>query len=288
MKRVILLGLVLLGFSFISNAFATLNVVYPNVNDVGKDLFAYSVLKLALENSGEAFNLKIRIVDANDARIRRMIQLKTISISDFGTSPQFEKEFLPVYFPIDLGLNGWRILLIHKDKQLEFLEIKTLDDLKKMIAGQGLAWTDVKILENAGLRVVQAPHITNLFRMIEKKRFDYLPLGANEAHSLLEKNLKYCQNVRVEQKLLLIYPFARFFFVHKDNKALHDAVYKGLVRSFENGSFLKLFRSHHSNSAIFNKANLKSRKQILIQNPHLSKAFKKIPKKYFFDLNMLD
>jgi len=288
MKKVFIFSLLFFATASTNNIFGKLNVIYPNVNEAGKQLFGFSVLKLALENSGKSYDLNVSMHRANDLRIRALIKQKKISISDFGTSREFEQEFLPVYFPIDLGLNGWRIFLIHKDRQSLFANIKTIEELRKMGAGQGLGWSDVKILENSGLKVYQAPHINNLFKMLEAKRFDYFPLGANEVNSLFDQYRKYCPNVMVEKDILLIYPFGRLFFVHKNNKALHDAVYTGLQKSFENGSFLSLFKSHKSNSAIFTKANLKTRKQILINNPHMTNKFKKIPKKYFFNLNMLD
>jgi hypothetical protein len=217
-----------------------------------------------------------------------MLEQKKISISDFGTNPEFEQELLPIYFPIDLGLNGWRIFLIHRENQPQFAEIKTIEDLITKKAGQGVGWSDIKILENAGLEVQTGSHISNLIAMTNAKRFDYFPLGANEVHYLLETYKKQGFNVVVEQKNLLIYPFGRLFFVHKNNVELHDAVKIGLVKSFENGSFLKLFKSHKSNRALFTNANLKSRTQIFIENPQMTKEFKKIPKKYFFTVSMLD
>lgn len=274
---------------FSNSSMAELKVVYPNINGEGDQSFGYAALKLALENSGVSFKLSVgEEQKTNNKRIRLMIENKEISISDFGTSAEFEKELRPVYFPIDLGLNGWRIFLIHKDNQAEFGKIKTLDDLRKKTAGQGIGWSDIAILENAGLKVMQSATIDNLFGMTEVKRFDYFPLGANEAHSLLEKYKNISPNVVVESQILLIYPFGRLFFVHKDNKELHDAVEAGLVKAFENGSFLKLFKSHQANIALFTQANLKNRKQILIDNPNMTEEFKKIPQKYFFTLDMLD
>jgi len=251
-------------------------------------MFGYSALKLALENSGKDFELHITEAGVNDARIRRMLRSKEISIADFGTSAEFEQEFYPIYFPIDLGLNGWRIFLIHKESRSQFEKINSIERLRTKKSGQGIGWADVEILENAGLEVVKSSHIENLIRMVEGKRFDFFPLGANEAHSLLDAYSEENPNVIVEPTLLLIYPFGRLFFVHKENKELHDTVQTGLIKSFENGSFWELFQSHPSNQALFEKANLKYRNQILIDNPHMTEEFKKIPQKYFFTLRMLD
>lgn len=124
--------------------------------------------------------------------------------------------------------------------------------------------------------------------MIEHRRFDYLPLGANEFDFLFMKYQKHSPNVIVEQNIVLIYPFGRLFFVNKNNQELHDAVYQGLVKSFLNGSFWQLFKSHKSNRVVFKEANLKARKQLVIDNPYLTSEFKRIPKEYFFGLHMLD
>jgi hypothetical protein len=288
MKKMFLFHVVFIVFiAFSNNTFAKLKVIYPNVNEAGEEFFGYAVLKLALENSGKEFELNVSKVSVNNDRIRVMIKQKKISISDFGTSPEYEQEFLPIYFPIDMGLNGWRIFLIHNDEKPQFTNIEKIEDLRKKIAGQGVGWSDVQILKKAGLKVQQASSITNLFRMIEGKRFDYFPLGVNEVHSLLEEYRTYSPNVIVEQKILLIYPFGRLFFVNKDNQELHDAVKAGLVKSFENGSFWRLFKTHKSNAAIFTKTYLKKRTQIFIDNSNITEEFEKIPKKYFFKLDML-
>ncbi len=272
---------------FASSAFAQLKVIYPNVNGVGEKLFGYAALRLALEHSGQEFTLEMSKSVVNDARIRQMLEQGQISISDFGTSQEFEQELLPIYFPIDLGISGWRIFLIHQDNQLLFSKIKTINDLRIMIAGQGTGWSDVQILEVAGLEVRTPAHISHLFAMTNAKRFDYFPLGANEAHSLLEMFKSKGPNVIIEKNILLVYPFGRLFFVNKSNTELRDAVELGLQRAFENGKFLKLFKSHESNKAIFSMDNLSSRIKITIDNPNISMAFKAIPKKYFLDLEMI-
>lgn len=272
---------------FSINAKEPLEVTYPNINGLGEKSFGYAVLKLALDNSGRSYKLGVNDWTLTNERIRILIKDKKISIADFGTSRKFENELLPIYFPIDLGLNGWRVFLIHQDNQSAFDNIKTLKELREKTAGQGRGWADTEILRNARLSVVESKNVENIIKMVGAKRFDYFPLGANEVYFLLNEYAPSNPNIIVESKILLIYPFARFFFVHKDNKELRDAVEAGLVKSFENGSFWKLFKSHESNKALFTKVKLQARTQILIDNPHLTKEFKTIPKQYFFNLDML-
>lgn len=264
-----------------------LQVIYPNINGLGEKSFGYEVLKLALENSGTNYRLEMNNRTSTNERIRILIKNKKISIADFGTNEAYENDLLPIYFPIDLGLNGWRIFLIHQENQAAFNNIKTLKDLRQKIAGQGRGWADTEILRNARLSVVESKNVENIIKMLGAKRFDYFPLGVNEAHFLLNEYAPSNPNIIVEPKLLLIYPFARLFFVHKDNQELHDLVESGLLTSFENGSFWALFKSHASNKALFTEVKLQQRTKILIDNPNLSKKFNKIPKEYFFNLDWL-
>ncbi len=161
-------------------------------------------------------------------------------------------------------------------------------ELAQKEVGQGTGWSDTIILENAGFKVVQAPLLENLFGMIQFKRFDCFPLGANEAHALLERYRQDCPDVIIEPRLLIRYPFGRLFFVNKNDGELHDMVKTGLITAFNNGSFWKLFRSHGSNAGLFTRANIKDRVQIEISNTNLTEEFKTIPDKYFFSLDMLD
>ena len=126
MKKICLFCLILMATVFSTNVMAQMKVIYPNVNKQGENMFGYSALKLALENSGKDFELHITEAGVNDARIRRMLRSKEISIADFGTSAEFEQEFYPIYFPIDLGLNGWRIFLIHKESRSQFEKINSI------------------------------------------------------------------------------------------------------------------------------------------------------------------
>jgi hypothetical protein len=271
-----------------TDSVARMKVVYPNLHGLGRSLLGYATLKIALEHSGTDFDLQLTDESVNDSRARAMLAAGQISIVDFGTSRKFEEQFLPVYFPIDLGLNGWRVFIIHRDNQKRFAAIETIGDLQKMTAGQGVGWADVNILENAGLRVDTAPNLDNLFRMVEAKRFDYFPLNADRAHSLFDRYRELRPNALVDSQILLIYPFGRLFFVHPDNRKLHDTVKRGLVKALESGRYWAWYKSRPRSRGLFNRARLKHRRQIIIDNPGLSEGFKAIPQKYFFNLGMLD
>ncbi len=111
-KALFIMKFVLTGISFVlalivsDPVMAGRKVIYPNVNGAGKSSFGYSVLKLALENSGQEAELEVLDSVVNNDRIRCMIKSGRISISDFGTSIEYERDLRPIHFPIDMGLNG--------------------------------------------------------------------------------------------------------------------------------------------------------------------------------------
>ena len=266
---------------------SALEVTYPNVNGEGADSYGYAVLQLALDHSGEAYQLNLKQTQVNNERIRSMILSDKVSIADFGTSKRFEEMFLPIYFPIDMGISGWRIFAIRKHQQRKLSKVQNILSLRDYTVGQGVGWSDVDILRRAGFSVTSSPAIESLFRMLSAGRFDLLPLGANEIHSLLNSNAKSTKNLVVESDIVLVYPFARMFFVNKHNVRLRDAVLRGLKASFETGSFWQLYRSHPHNAPLFTDVGLAKRRIIRISNPLFESTMSQISSKYFFSLEML-
>src|SRR5262245_41563266 len=260
---------------------AELRVVYPNEEGAAGQNYGAQVLALALAKSGIPYTLTIHPARVNQERARVMIEEGTVSVYDFGTSAEFEQRLLPVYFPIDRGLLGYRLCVIHRDNADAFARITSIDQLRDKTAGQGVNWSDTAILRHAGITVHVAPW-ESLFQMVENKRFDFFPLGASEAYTFLKKYQALAPNAIVEQHLVLIYPFGRLFFVRKDNTALRDAIQRGLEQAFADGSFQQLFEDFWSLS--LTPVNLKERTPIRISNLNLTPAFLKIPRKYFYDI----
>lgn len=259
---------------------APLHVIYPRVTANGEDAFGYRVLKLALDESGVDYRLSLTRATMNHQRAREMLRSGLISVFDFGTSPAFEEEFTPVYFPIDEGLNGWRLFVIKRSRQPDFDKVRNIADLRRMEAGQG-PWSDSYVLAESGIRVITAP-FPSLFKMVAAGRFDFFPLGVNEVYSLLDQYLPTAPGLTVEKHIVLIYPFGRLFFVRKDDQKLHDIIQAGLEKAWAKGTFQKLFNNDPSFRQALKNAHLSKRLHIRIPNSLLTHRFRQIPKKYFF------
>lgn len=259
---------------------AVLDVVYPQAEERPPEDYGYQVLQLALSKSGQPYRLSLSSYKMNLERTRSELKAGTVSVCDFGTGQAFEQMFLPVYFPIDRGLSGYRLFIINRALAPAFAQIHDLAGLRKKVAGQGRGWADTLILEAAGIHVRTA-EFDDLFRMVDAQRFDFYPLGVEEVYPLWSRYRALAPNSIVEKTLVLHYPFARLFFVRKDNTALRDALLLGLQRALADGSLQRLLDGNARFSGALKRADLKHRTLIEIDNPNASPEFKAMPRAYF-------
>jgi len=282
-----LIGL-LCGMTLACVACATpLEVVYPHYQEgMGRHEFALKVLTLALEKSGQPFQLKMSDIEAPQSRFERLLaEGSGISVMWAGTTPQLETELQPIRIPIYRGLLGYRISLIHRDKQNLFDHISGLEDLAALSAGQGIGWGDVRILREAGLTVEEHRYDT-LLQMLNHGRLDYFPRGINEV--FLEHDLQRFQyaNLEIEQKLLIYYPLYLYFFVAPGDQALAGHIEEGFKTAYRDGSFLALFESDIQIQRFLNDARLHQRRLISIANPAMTKSSKSLPGRYLYRIQL--
>lgn len=274
---------ILLSISSLTSA-SQINAIFPKGEGRNQlESYTYQLLNLALEKSGQPYQIGLTEHTMPEARARDLIMRnsKSVTVVFSGTSRKFEQQLMPVRIPAYGGLLGFRLFLINQRLSEEFLNIKTLEDLKRFTPGQGSNWSDVEILRNAGLKV----HTTKyqlLFGLLNKGRIDYFPRGASEIFDEYERFKADNAQLAIEQDLVLVYPFASFFFVSKENQSLHDAIYSGLVKAHKDGSFLAFFRTHPTTADVLSKANLEQRHRIDISNPSMTEETLAIPKQYWF------
>lgn len=247
--------------------------------------FAYQVLDLALSKADGDWTLVPSAQHMNEKRQRNMLAAgREIDVAWYGTSAELEQKLRPVRIPIDGGLVGWRLMLIDEARQADFSAVSSIEDLRKLVIGQGAGWADVPILEAAGLEVATSDY-NNLFRMVGGGRIDAFPRGANEAFREQANFVGQVPNLAVEKDLVVYYPLTVLFFVSPGNDALHDAIHQGLVRAHEDGSYQQLFSSHPEIKTVLDQANLGSRTKIELPNPTMSPETTAIDPKYWYAPN---
>ena len=184
-----------------------------------------------------------------------------------GISSERERMGIPIYFPVDRGLLGFRVCL-QRGNDMDYVGINSLDDLKEknVLIGVGTHWPDRHVFEESGLRVAHSPVYGQLFEMLRASRFDCFLRSFNEVQR--ELGLRENSDFRLEQNLAIVYPSADFVFVSLKDKRLKRRLEEGLKLAFENGQFYELFQYHFKEALYENR--LYERKILFLDNADLS------------------
>lgn len=189
-----------------------------------------------------------------------------------------QKTLAYVPFPVDLGIVGVRVCFVSPEAKEKVAGVKTLDDLKKFIHGQGKGWTDTIILRHNGFKVSEVGKYENLFKMVAGNRFDLFCRGANELYEEVEAH-NHMERLLYDKSLTISYPLPRFFYTNSQNRKALDRIRRGIMIAYENGSMKNLWEEKYRKSIDF--AELGNRKIFEIENP-LTKGINFDFKQYFY------
>lgn len=244
MQRIILFAYLFISASLLSaNEPLSVNAIAVKSELSGN--YCVTLLEMALEASKQDNEvIRVRFTEFNYSQARLLRELNFVSNSVAWSMSDDSRNSLltPIRVPLFKGLLGMRVLFIRKEDQFVFDKIKTLDDLRDLVAGQGAHWPDTKILRDNGLRVVTAMESKSLLKMLNAKRFDYFPRGVVEAW--YESDINNDRSLTVEKNILLVYPSDLYFYVTADNKELAQRIEKGLKILIDNGEFDRYFYNH--------------------------------------------
>jgi len=251
-------------------------IIYPRPLSSGDTRFEYhlSLLEEALRRTTAEygpFELRPTHVVMNQLRQFDLLDQGSpqLDVAIKPTSVEREKLLTPVRIPLGKGLVGWRILLVHKTTLPALERVTSLDDLKRFRFGQGLGWSDIGILEHNGLTVVTGGNYEGLFAMLLSQRFDLFPRSVNEAYTEWDERHAELPHLRVDETLLLHYPFARYFWTanSKRGERLRERITKGLESMIRDGTFDARFQAHYG--PVIRRAQLDKRRLIRLENPDL-------------------
>ena len=241
-----------------------------NPTNQGPEVFFERLLKAALENTRKThgdFVVSHTTHGGGIARDRAMV-IAGAGIDVMWGSVTKEREKQMHLIPVDLlkGLNNYRVLLINKDAQSKFSQVKTLDDLQKFTVGSGEHWTDGEIFRNNGFIVSATSSYGGLFKMLAARRFNFISRGLYEIDN---DSSEYRElGLAPEESLLIKYdvPIRYCFFVNKNNEALAERLERGLKIAIEDGTFDRLFYDYPAFKAGEELLKNSHRTQIVLKN----------------------
>jgi hypothetical protein len=205
----------------------------------------------------------------SDARVIQLaIDGRLVNILAAGVGqPPLEQQMIPVPFPIDKGLLGWRVFLIDRRNQDRLSRINSIEGLRQFRVGQGSDWSDVRIYEYNRIPVETTSNFESLFLMLLHGRFDLFPRGLSEIARELAAYGKRYPEIAIEQHLLLHYPFCDAYYVSRSAPHLAARLTAGLERMVADGSFDALFARYFGQRLA--DLNLRERVVIELSNPFL-------------------
>lgn len=247
-----------------------------------REKYFIDLLTLALDKSGFKYQLQPVITEPHsEYRGAQYLRRGQFDVHWLNTTERLEKDFIPVRIPLFKGMIGWRLFIIRREDADKFAQIRSIEQLRNYTALQGYSWPDTQILRRNNLKVETATDLFSLSRMLEHKRGDYFPRGITEAWSEIKS---YDQTkFAVDTHLVLRYPAAYYFFVHRDNEALGTAIEKGLNIAITDGSFDKVFQPYFEDDIRLTK--LHSRALLTLPNPILPAETALEDKRLWFTLN---
>ncbi|PWQ94209.1 substrate-binding periplasmic protein [Leucothrix arctica] len=251
----------------------TMEVVYPKTQSEGDARFndLLTLLEASLEATRDThgdYILRPSNEPMSEGRYLQEVQAgDSVNLVYSGTSVEQEQLLIPIRIPLRKGLLGYRLFLIHKDKQPVFSKVTSLEQLKQLTLGQGHDWGDLKVYRPNKFSIETASKYESLFKMVVKGRFDYFPRGINEAPVEYSQRVESLPDLAVEKELMLFYTWPYYFFVSKKHPEIAERVEAGLRKMIQSGEFDKIFYEYHGDT--IKRGNIESRRLFKVINPVL-------------------
>ena len=149
-----------------------------------------------------------------------------------GWEPEDKRQHNVVSLPIPLfnNLLGLRELLVSNTSPLKMVPSSQPEFLRYR-AGQGEGWGDVEILQSNQVDVVTSPSFDALFPMLDKRRFDYLPLSVLEIDEVWQHYHKSYPGLQIMHGIYIFYPMVVALNVNAKEEALIQRLRLGILKS---------------------------------------------------------
>ncbi|MBO1256039.1 transporter substrate-binding domain-containing protein [Alteromonas sp. 5E99-2] len=255
--------------SFTYSAVWTIHYPKALTDDDKRNEYPLAVLTLALDKTGVRYKLIPSDKTLNQGKaVRQLKENRDINVFWGMTDKEREDGLLPIRIPYDKGLIGWRVLLTREEDEQNFDRLTSLRSLLRYTAVQGKDWPDTKILQSNGFNVKTTDGFNGAYKALRKGEGDFFPRSVIEVTAEL-KSLGNDSALRLDDKLVLQYPAASYFFVNKSNLTLAKLIDIGLRRAIESGEFDNLFNNYFG--GVITDLGLAERQIFRLSNPIMPK-----------------
>lgn len=235
-----------------------------------RQMYEYEVIKAALEATTQSHGpYKLSTWDGGDMNVlRTMREIARGEVVNVGTIPLsgelINAELAIIPIPIMKGLLGYRAMIV-RAKDVERLgAIEDIEKFRKLKLGQLDFWSDIAVYEANDFEVVRGASMEVLFSMLERERFDYIPLGVGEVEKIFASFQEKYPHLTILPSSYLYYPYPVYTFVCTCEPAIKDRLQTGLGVISNNGVLEKLFSQQFGDA--LDKINARKSKIFRIEN----------------------
>ena len=270
----------------------TMNFVHPPPEAAGDErhLYYWQLLDAVLAANREQFgDYTVKAFDTPMTFQRGVAEVESgngrVNIVSRATNLDLEKRLRPIRIPLDKGLLGARLFLVMPNVQTRLDQASTLDELRRFTIGQSSSWSDVRILQEAGFKLVLTDAYLPLFSMLGAGRFELFSRGAIEIESEWRGHRDAVPGLMIEKKFLLHYPMPRYYFVSRtaEGERLAARIEDGLQRLRRSGEFERRYQAWKK--LVLKDLQLSGRTVFRIPNPELSSETPLADKYWWDDLS---
>ena len=249
--------------------------------------YHWEILRTALEKTKAAWGPYEMVPSKLMSERRQAFELKNatgvLTVMYLSTTPDFEKNLIPVRIPVDRNLGGYGILLIRKGEEQRFAKVRTLDDLRAFRYGLGLGWIDVDILRANKFEVVTGSSYEGLFEMLVNRRFDVFLRAAVEVLDEYDNRKAALPDLSIESSVIFYYTLPMYFWFSKtdDGRRLAARAEQGMRMMIADGTYDAIFDKYYRGK--IERLRLKERRIFAIQNPFVGPETPLADRKLWFD-----
>jgi hypothetical protein len=250
-------------------------------------LYHWEILRTALEKTTAKWGPYRMVASERMTEQRQTFELKNktgkLTVMYLSTTPDFERNLVPIHIPVDKNLGGYCVFLIRKGEQPRFDAVKSLDDLHKFSYGLGLGWIDVDILKASRFNVVTGSSYDGLFEMLAEKRFDVFLRAAVEVLDEYDRRKQTLKDLDIEKDIVFYYPLPMYFWFPKtdEGRRLAARAEEGMRMMIADGTYDRIFDRYQRSK--IERLRLKERRIFRIGNPFVGPETPFADKRLWFD-----
>lgn len=251
-------------------------------------MYHWEILRTALEKTKAKwgpYRMMASPEQMTESRQRYEIEHATgkLTVMYLSTTPEFERNLIPIRIPVDKNLGGYCVFMIRKEDRARFANVKSLDDLRRFTYGLGLGWVDVDILRANRFNVVTGSSYDGLFDMLVHKRFDVFLRAATEVLDEYQERKRTLNDLAIEDHILFYYPLPMYFWFPKneEGRRLAARAEAGMRMMIDDGTYDAIFDKYQRHK--IETLRLKERRIYKIANPYVGPDTPFADKRLWFD-----